>query len=116
MEALRRTPTESREVTPMTNDDVMSATNEDVASSAKDRKPMTEMMGAVLRDQRSDERCCVGPILGGDGVEMRMVVEENGESNVTNASNEDVVRRTGMPTLQLTYEDIVTAQRKSRLV
>ncbi|GMF52776.1 unnamed protein product [Phytophthora fragariaefolia] len=116
MEALRRTRAESREMTQMTIDAVMSETNEGVASSAKGRTPMTKTMGTAFRDQRRDERRRVGPILGRDRVEMRMVVEQNGEANMTKASNEYAVRQTGMQTLQLTDEDIVTVQRKRRLV
>ncbi|KAE9173564.1 hypothetical protein PF004_g26934 [Phytophthora fragariae] len=95
MEALRRTPAESREVLCKASDGVVTTSGENGAGGRQDKPPKAKQTAVVPQGGGHDGQRRVGPILGGDGVE-------------TSGQDAD--------TLQLTDEDIAAAQRKSRLV
>ncbi|KAE8954241.1 hypothetical protein PR001_g32576, partial [Phytophthora rubi] len=113
MEALRRTPSESREVLRKTSDGAVTTSGEKGAVDRQGKTPKTKQTAAVPRGDGHDEQRRVGPIRGGDGVETS---GQDADMRPTKASSERVAQRTGMQTLQLTDEDIAAAQQKSRLV
>ncbi|KAE8953146.1 hypothetical protein PR001_g32997, partial [Phytophthora rubi] len=113
MEALRRTPAESREVLCKASDGVVTTSGENGAGGRQDKPPKATQTAVVPQGGGHDGQRRVGPILGGDGVETS---GQDADVRPTKASSERVAQRTGMQTLQLTDEDIAAAQRKSRLV
>ncbi|KAE9166453.1 hypothetical protein PF004_g29154 [Phytophthora fragariae] len=113
MEALRRTPSESREVLRKTSDGAVTTSGEKGAGDRQGKTPKTKQTAAVPRGDGHDEQRRVGPIRGGDGVETS---GQDADMRPTKASSESVAQQTGMQTLQLTDEDIAAAQQKSRLV
>ncbi|KAE9086185.1 hypothetical protein PF006_g26080 [Phytophthora fragariae] len=113
MEALRRTPAESREVLRKTSDGAVITSGEKGAGGRQCETPKTKRTAAVPRGDGHDEQRRVGPILGGDGVETS---GQDADMRLPKSSSENVAQRTGMQTLQLTDEDITAAQWKSRLV
>ncbi|KAE9033497.1 hypothetical protein PR002_g8644 [Phytophthora rubi] len=116
MEALRRTPAESREVLCKTNDGAVATNDENGAGSPKGRKSRTTKTATGPRDEPDGEQRRVDPIHVGDEIETSMASEQGDGARATKVSSESVARRMGMQTLQLTDDDIAAAQLKSRLV
>ncbi|KAE8887948.1 hypothetical protein PF003_g27952 [Phytophthora fragariae] len=91
MEALRRTPSESREVLRKTSDGAVTTSGEKGAGDRQGKTPKTKQTAAVPRGDGHDEQRRVGPIRGGDGVETS---GQDADMRPTKASSERVAQRT----------------------
>ncbi|KAE9174901.1 hypothetical protein PF002_g28925 [Phytophthora fragariae] len=91
MEALRRTPAESREVLRKTSDGAVITSGEKGAGGRQGETPKTQRTAAVPRGDGHDEQRRVGPILGGDGVETS---GQDADMCSPKASSENVAQRT----------------------
>ncbi|KAE8964252.1 hypothetical protein PR002_g29031 [Phytophthora rubi] len=101
MEALRRTPAESREVLCKASDGVVTTSGENGAGGRQDKPPKAKQTAVVPQAAATM----------GSGAWVRYSAETEWRP-----PSKTPTCRTGMQTLQLTDEDIAAAKRKSRLV
>ncbi|KAG6595845.1 Gag-pol fusion protein [Phytophthora cinnamomi] len=83
---------------------------------AVQRSGRRQQMTTTPRNMTGDEAPRVGPILGGDGVATKTSTAMHANERQVTSVNENNEQRVGVQTLQLTDENIVTAQKRSRLV